>query len=122
MVESEVCLRKYRRIRQACRNVPVQLSLRGAQGHVTNISSEPEGIPVQSSSTPAAGPLSSVPYITTDTESGECRVHRSLYVKTPEPIRLHPLDFLDGEHGVVDVPIVLEYRVVAPHSGGVYAS
>ena len=62
------------------------------------------------------------PYITSVTESGERGVHRSLYVKTPEPIRLHPLRLLAGEHDIVDVPIAVEDRVVvAPHDGGVYA-
>ena len=79
-------------------------------------------VPVRSYSTPAAGERPPRRVITTATESGKARVHRSLHVKTPQAACLELGGFLAGEHGVVAVPVLGEDRVVvAPHSGGVYA-
>jgi hypothetical protein len=73
---------------------------------------EPDRIPVRSYSTPAApfGPPWS--NVMTVTESGECRVHRSLYVKTPHALSLNPLRLLAGEQRIRDVSVLVEDGVV----------
>ncbi len=54
------------------------------------------------------------PHISSIPKPWQCRVHRSLYVKTPQPVSLDALRFLAGEHGVMAVSVVGEDRVVVP--------
>jgi hypothetical protein len=80
--------------------------------HITHSFAEPDCVPVQSSSTPPALAARSRCHVTADTESGECRVHRSFHVKASEAPGLHGRRFGARHHGVVAVPIVHEDGVV----------
>jgi hypothetical protein len=83
-------------------------------GHITYIFAEPDRVPVGSYSTPPAAKALLRGHVTAATESGECRIHRSLDVKAPHPLALMLRSFSSRQHGVVHVPIVVEQRVVEP--------
>ena len=85
-----------------------------SQGYITCTFAEAGRIPVRSYSTPAAGERPPRGNVTTATESGKCRVHRSLHVNTPQPFTLKSLSLVGVEHGVVAVSVIREDGVVAP--------
>ncbi len=65
---------------------------------------------------PAGAKSAARPNISSIPKPWQRRVHRSLYVKTPQPVLLDALRLLAGEHGVMAVSVPGEDRVVvAPH-------
>jgi hypothetical protein len=110
MVESYCVLRQSNGIRRVIPTVPVRLSV----PHITSMFAEADHIPVESYSTPAAVALPSESDVTTDPESGECRVHTSSNVDAAEALGLHPLRLRTGQHRVPDVLVMAEHRVVVP--------
>ena len=84
-----------------------------------NIQSEEwEGIPGHSSPVPSRPFYSTWTDVTTDTESGESRVHTSHNVKAAEAFRLQLRRLVPRQHDVVDMAVILEHGIVEPFHAG----
>lgn len=86
--------------------------------HITYILAEAKYVPVRSYSTPVAAIAPAHPHITGDSESGECRVHRSVHVKTAVAVSLQSCRLVAGQHDIPHIPIVIEHGVVVPRRHG----
>lgn len=82
--------------------------------HITYILAEAKYVPVRSYSTPTAAIAPSHPHITGDSESGECRVHRSVHVNTPVAVTLQGVGFIAGQHRIPHMLVIAEHGEVVP--------
>jgi hypothetical protein len=111
-------LGKCRGTRRGPVSVPGHLYQSRAVGHITSSRGKQGQYRYDCLPAPVTPASASRPDITGDTESGDGRVHRTRHVNAPHPLLLELSSFGASEHGVSNVAVAIEHRVVVPERHG----